>query len=336
MTASSHHGSHHLSGKQLRYLFATGFLKSTGSGKAKHLKVVGDINKLSGPALTMARYLSGDRTAYDRSNAAVKANEQGQKDPKASRGTFIAARLATPSEIQEFGPGQSPASKLIATGKTTVVPKTYAESDYTDPITFKYPAHADSWGRNNMGQFDEEYSASDNFLTQRDLPSKSISDMERALSSYKSGGYDAINSTLRNGTTPPGQKPALIKAQVKGMATAFDTVALAVPVPVLVHRGVGDDYANTLLSKLKEGSLGVGSVISDKAYTSTSLHEAAEFGGSVSLKIVVPKGARAIFMGSGYESELLLDKNQKFEVIGVKPAATPKGKTTLHLRLLAQ
>lgn len=107
-----------------------------------------------------------------------------------------------------------------------------------------------------------------------------------------------------------------------------------VPQNMTVYRGVGADTFPNGIPK-------PGDSFTDPGFLSTSFGGNAAFGGEYKLVIDVPAGARArpvhliSVQGSG-EREVLLDRNQKYLVLGVLPGKGSFGssQTTVFLRLL--
>jgi len=139
--------------------------------------------------------------------------------------------------------------------------------------------------------------------------------------------YIHINAHLRD---PDSHKELTDKQKkaMEGLDSLFE--AHAVKQPVVASRGLSKSHALTKL--FNSGNLEVGTTVEDPGYVSTSIkpwaaHDWAT-SSPVKLNIVVPKGAKAIyvgppdkppppFSGNPHEYELLLNRGTKFKVTAI-------------------
>lgn len=137
---------------------------------------------------------------------------------------------------------------------------------------------------------------------------------KKSFQEYTGGYADAINSRLRN-----GEPLADLSKSVERIDEAIGK--FATPDEMTVYRGAGRKEWAT---GLENGEIKAGSVIRDKAYSSTSLSEKvasqAEFG-PVVLKIKLPKGTNAaplmdkkVSVFGNDQQELLLPRDSGFKV----------------------
>lgn len=125
----------------------------------------------------------------------------------------------------------------------------------------------------------------------------------QAVRSYTGNGYVQINDNLRAGD-PPSPKAKKIDQAIAKSRTTQD---------IIVQRGAylkGD-----VVSQLK-----VGDTFQDKGFLSTST--AHGFGGSVRMRILVPKGNPALSVSRishhKGEKEVILPRNQKLKIVNMR------------------
>jgi hypothetical protein len=165
-------------------------------------------------------------------------------------------------------------------------------------------------------------------------------DVKRALSEMEGVEYQVTNSYLRGGFT--GDVPA----DVTGRVDAIDKAMAVSPLPgdVVVHRGIKDGartFGDTWYGEFAEGTFEeqdakwprwqagerpdlTGMVWEDLAYSHTTVkpdildYHARKIADldPVAMKILVPKGTRAVQMsGMDLEGELMLERGLRFRVV---------------------
>lgn len=155
----------------------------------------------------------------------------------------------------------------------------------------------------------------------KDLTPEQVS----AVQYYTGSGYRPVNDYLRKGQYTGD--PIRLQRQVEDLSASMRPVLE----DVTVHRQVGLD---TFGGKLPQP----GDAFGDKGFLSTSYGTKPGYGhGQIHMIIDLPKGSRArpvhqlSSAGTG-EREILLDRDQKFIVTGLKP--DPRGGTIVYLRLI--
>ncbi|MFN2636895.1 MAG: ADP-ribosyltransferase [Gemmatimonadaceae bacterium] len=158
----------------------------------------------------------------------------------------------------------------------------------------------------------------------------------KALRAYTGETYTNINEALRN---PDKRRDPDVQADIDGIDASMAKSVL--PEDVIVHRGVGGDFAARLGANIKDPEsmrAMIGKVSVEDSYLSTSAGQQAAFGRDIQLMMRVPKGARAVnvmpISQSPNERELLLDRgmtwvvHDAYEAKGswhVEVEAVPKG-----------
>ncbi len=130
---------------------------------------------------------------------------------------------------------------------------------------------------------------------------------KEALRIYSTNdGNRAINTALREGKT----NEYVSRIDLAISSTKIDR-------DVMTYRGVDSNFFH---AKIPEGEKAVGYSLTDKAFTSTSLvsNVAESFNGSHIgvMRIRVPKGTNAAYIGHRGEYELLLGRNSSFKITG--------------------
>lgn len=152
--------------------------------------------------------------------------------------------------------------------------------------------------------------------TQKPLEKKLDRRKRAALNNYVGDGYVRINEYLRK-ETPASP---LVKERIKLLDDVFKQPETVLKHSIVVHRGI---RSPKLIKKLIENRR---SVFVDNGFISTSLSEglASDFTKyhdfSAQLKIVVPKGKRALYLqavgeGLSHEHEVLLPRASRFKII---------------------
>lgn len=125
---------------------------------------------------------------------------------------------------------------------------------------------------------------------------------------YTGSGYGPLNHSLRTNDISPQQAKT-----IKGLDSAFKLYGVTNENQMTVYRGVRGKYAQRIRD------LTPGTVISDKAYTSTTVktNVVKGFKGSegVAMRINVPAGKRSI-SGTDYESELIFNRGTTLKFTG--------------------
>lgn len=134
----------------------------------------------------------------------------------------------------------------------------------------------------------------------KELTAKLSVDEHAAALKYSGPAYAKINAHLRKDGKPTSTIKEIDAAIAKAPA----------PKDLVVFRGQSGAYADKLAT-LREGDAFV-----QKGYSSTSAGDESAFGGSVEMRITVPKGhpAAAIPSHHPHEREVLLPRNSKFVV----------------------
>ncbi|MFJ2029437.1 phage minor capsid protein [Streptosporangium sp. NPDC087985] len=152
-------------------------------------------------------------------------------------------------------------------------------------------------------------------------PPDNLTEAEQdALRAYTGSDYEMVNKGLRgNLPTTPGDL-ANYERIVKGCDTAFAKSKL--PEDVILHRGVGENFAKFLgASARRPDSMHalVGKDFPEDGYMSTSAGRNAAFQGEIYLMIKAPRGTQALNLMrlSQYgeeEREILLDRGMRYVV----------------------
>lgn len=125
------------------------------------------------------------------------------------------------------------------------------------------------------------------------------------LHAYTDNAYDRINPELRAGGTPPETRE-IDRAIAKGKTTE----------DVVVHRGV---KRHDFFAKLDRGESVAGNIVEERAYVSTSLNRDKAFDGRYRLRIRVPKGSEALWVGDlsahSEELEAILPRGTRLYVV---------------------
>ena len=161
-----------------------------------------------------------------------------------------------------------------------------------------------------------------------------------ALSKYKSLTYKSINGQCRG-----KKKDPIIDEYIQNIDSALSKTSLSKG--ITVYRGIRSDVKSGTLPKsiqaiISNPEVAKGKIISDKAFTSTTLSkkysrdwvEVAEK--KVFMTIKVPIGSQALYMdihhATGGEFEMLLPRNSSFRIKEVHTTAT--GITELDVDLI--
>ena len=116
---------------------------------------------------------------------------------------------------------------------------------------------------------------------------------------------------------------SMIDSSVRSLDDAFEGIGAVLQTDIQVYRGVTDDSG--IVDEIMSG--GVGTILTDGAFVSTSLNEstAMDFGGlsGVVFKVIARKGTRAIYpqaadMGINTEEELILNRGTSMRVIHIE------------------
>lgn len=152
-----------------------------------------------------------------------------------------------------------------------------------------------------------------------------------AVKDYSGSGYMQVNNVLRQDKFNPTAHPdSWTTKTIQGMDAASN--AWKSPTDITVYRGLSSNIVKPE----------VGSVFVDKGFMSTSVSQSKAFSHGDALKILVPKGARAIPLGKNSnhpsEQELILPRNSKLVVVGVTPKTSNWGGSgnEITLRLLGE
>lgn len=177
-------------------------------------------------------------------------------------------------------------------------------------------------------------------VEQQDKSAEGITgDEENALGQYFGDNYMGINRILREGPKPDSRYDDYMVEYAKHMETAFEKSSVPLPKSTVLYRGFSvfeDDGID----------FSVGSVLTDKGYTSSSSSSlvAESYAGvfkpkpsavkaeKVVLKIIAPKGTKVMLptkKTGGYsgEQEILLDKGVKFKVVANEKVKGKKSST---------
>lgn len=159
----------------------------------------------------------------------------------------------------------------------------------------------------------------------------------QALYNYQGSGYARYNNYLRGLGFKP-EKLDEIQRNVKWLDDLFAS-APALKEDVLVFRGVSSyDAVEKMIAD------GIGSVVTDQGFVSTSLLKsvaADEFGGGAILEITARSGAKVVPLNSfmtrptalgKVEAEVLLNRGSKFKITDIKPV-TPDSPTIIRMEL---
>lgn len=164
-----------------------------------------------------------------------------------------------------------------------------------------------------------------------------------SVTAYQGGGYDRINTTLRN-LAKSGEPVAGLGGNEVANHTADDIRNLdaaflktqPLEQPVVVYRGMGTgDPMFEAVKYLQKGALSaedmLGTELSKPGYTSTStsLHTATDFASPADnvftrgvYEIEIPAGTRVLVPGAvtdaHYEFEIVLERGRRYRVVGVR------------------
>ena len=272
--------------------------------------------------------LVGNSALVDRaSQSGVKATITAVYNGQSSQDAVADQKYAKSQAVSKISAAVRPADNL-----------TPSDADYAKPKGFSSREASDAWARENLGQWKDSVAGPDQLLPMSTARGTQIHD---ALDNYTGQSFAIINEHLR------GAKPgsALTKnsttaaSQVKLIDEAFSKYAVATPQALTLHRGVLYEYAASLQTQIKAGTLKVGSSISDKGYQSTAMEASETFDAgaagfetaSVRMRITVPKGRKVLPMGSGFQSEVLLNRNAQYQVTRID-LSDPAG-PVLHVNL---
>lgn len=145
-----------------------------------------------------------------------------------------------------------------------------------------------------------------------------------AMRSYTGSGYGAMNSTLRS------SKGARTNAQIRAMDSAIERAA-RVPDNITVVRNTNLRQLGITGSR-QDPRTAIGREFVDHGYMSTSINRRGGMQGEVRMEINVPAGSRGVYVSGaggrkspdiisdygGGESELILDRGSRLQVVSVK------------------
>lgn len=138
------------------------------------------------------------------------------------------------------------------------------------------------------------------------------SNEKSSLTSYSGDRFLDVNTRLREGEKPD--------AEISRIDSAIDKSSMTAKT---LYRGMSRDAAKKIF---KNGNISAGDIVSDKAFSSTSSEKKiAKMNsiGGVMLQIESPEGAKGIdmseFSSNKHESEFLLPRNAKMQVVGTVP-----------------
>jgi hypothetical protein len=156
-------------------------------------------------------------------------------------------------------------------------------------------------------------------------------DERSALDGYSGTYYREINETLRGGSPWTDLSPAELRAEIAHLDASIRKGTLTAETTL---------YRGTSPAALGGGLPAVGTVMSDKAFLSTSRSSniADAFAnmstGGVMMRITAPRGTRAADVShhtGGHEQEILLGRNTKLKVTGV---STSGGRTVVDVSVV--
>jgi hypothetical protein len=160
----------------------------------------------------------------------------------------------------------------------------------------------------------------------------SSSHVQSSIMAYSGSAYSSINGALRSHTGPGMQS---LTSEVAQHVANIDHAIAHSPAPhdLLLHRGISGSKVEELYGSLKPGDM-----ITDQGYSSTSSQPGSAFGGSVELKIHVPKGHPAMAIPSNHpnEQEILLPRSTKTRVVRVETVPGNYGgqKRVVHMEVV--
>ena len=137
-----------------------------------------------------------------------------------------------------------------------------------------------------------------------------------AIKYYTAAGHSEINADLRGDGSG---NPAIFTA-IHQLDKAFEGAAATEP--LVTFRGIGSAYAR----ELERRNVGVGAVIQDSGFLSTSMRIECARGfqtylpGGLVFKILIPKGSKMLdlspYSSNPDEREILLPRDTKLRVVG--------------------
>jgi hypothetical protein len=140
-------------------------------------------------------------------------------------------------------------------------------------------------------------------------------DERAAIRYYTALGYLHLNACLRNGSEPDANLAGYLEAIDRAVAKS------AVSEETIVYRG----YPKWYFDFLKRGGLGVGSVLYDDAFMSTSKAKQAaeifaEWPDGLMVRIRIPAGSKGLdvtpYSQSPEEQEILLPRGTGLRIMG--------------------
>jgi hypothetical protein len=159
--------------------------------------------------------------------------------------------------------------------------------------------------------------------------SKNITPKEKTtINKYQSkGGFKKINNPLREGAAPSDDAKNLSSAIAKH----------TIDKEITVYRGMGNTVSKQLVAAWENKKAGEDVVFKEKGFLSTSRSRGAASTFSDQMFVLkLPKGSSALPMaapkGMGGEAEILLNRETKFKVVGMKPGVT-KGSRLFEVEL---
>lgn len=186
------------------------------------------------------------------------------------------------------------------------------------PAQFSTIEDANGWGEQHYGHLRDEVTAEERSST-RD---------------YASIGHEDINGYHRGTVEATPIMTEYVEERTRNIDSLMDKAG-PTPEPVVAYRGVGPDLVDGLADST--GNL-TGARFTDPGFMSTALHqdEAGYFAnapGSVVLEMVVPQGARGVYVDAATiarapslgESELLLGRNSRVVVDAPTGRVTDQG-----------
>jgi hypothetical protein len=149
---------------------------------------------------------------------------------------------------------------------------------------------------------------------------------DSVLQAYSDNGFTKINGELRRTGGNPRSMTGFLDEGAFTLPTGkaveqLDASLGTLTAPTKVYRVITPDALG--LSEGDDPTKLIGKVIKDNGYLSATLSRGSEMDAPISLELTVPKGAKAINMQpyslNSFEQELLLDRNLKIKITGVKP-----------------
>lgn len=167
----------------------------------------------------------------------------------------------------------------------------------------------------------------------------------RGLAAYRNPGYIQMNEALRHPTPENRNAKVVTETDVYPTRTkdytvheantmldqVFEKHGIPLHTDMALHRSLRGDYAEQLAGDITSGKVPIGSIMQDPGFTSTSVHTNGGWDSPITVRIHAPKGTK-VLPGNGDQTELILNRNSKFEILGFTQTTTEQAKAAQIVR----